>query len=598
MPVPTDEKASHVSTSGPTSPTSKSNITPKPSPAARDAPLTKTGTVSKGTQPSKNTSPKNSPSKNSVPTPTVSGTTPLDGTKKVRRKGSKPIINWFQRKIAGRKPPPPHPNVPGFERGRDPGPRHPHGASHSRSVGPAGSRKKRSGTTAGDADGEFEHSLREGTSLRSRSLSPSLDPESVWSPSMQLEADDDASIRPLPPTSPPSPSPSNTTHLTQTTYSGYGSDPRTVGSHAVSTKPTTLLSVDIGLGQPAHIAQAHTPVPAVASPSSPQFGRFPSTRSAHHQAVSSTASVTFSAVPYPSSPLSTAPYFLAEDESQDQDASTQAPTHSLPHPRNNPRPSSPPLDNASTLTLASSTFNNPRQVEQDAVSASVRAIRRRGSWESGDSRWSAVVGLRRPGSTRTAGSWRTGGSIGGGIMLDQQREDYGYGSDAEDKDGEDGDYVKAENVPLPESPAKAHISPATPLSIQTDLPVAVEAGGARTSDEGLETAVPGRKSLEHGDETEKESNDGHGSPLKESGAGSSNGVKVNRSVPGKKVDVDLPLTEDGVDGVIDALSGGVVAQVAETETYGSPITNESPAFTDGTRPREPTRAAAASLNGR
>ncbi|KAG9097555.1 hypothetical protein FRC06_007435 [Ceratobasidium sp. 370] len=535
MPVPTDERPSHGSTSGPTSPTSKSNITPKSSPAARDAPLTKTATVSKGTQPSKNASPKNSPSKNSVPTPTVPGTTPLDGTKKVRRKGSKPIINWFQRKIAGRKPPPPHPNVPGFERGRDPGPRHQRGTSHSRSVGPASSRKRRSGTTAGDADGELEHSLGGGTSLRSRSLSPSLDPESMRSPSMQLEADDDASIRPLPPTSPPSPSPSNTTHLTQTTYSGYGSDPRTVGSHAISTKPTTLLSVDIGLGgQPAHIAQAHTPVPA-----SPQFGRFPSTRSAHHQPVSSTASVTFSAVPYPSSPLSTTPYFLAEDESQDQDASTQAPTHSLPHPRNNPRPSSPPLDNASTLTLASSTFNNPRQAEQDAVSASVRAIRRRGSWESGDSRWSAVVGLRRPGSTRTAGSWRTGGgSIGGGILLDQQREDYGYGSDAEDKeDGEDGDYIKAENVPLPESPTKVHLSPATPLSIQTDLPVVVEAGGPRTSDEGQETAVPGRKSLEHGDETEKESNDGHESPPKESETGPSIGVKVNGNAPGKKVDV-------------------------------------------------------------
>lgn len=119
------------------------------------------------------------------------------------------------------------------------------------------------------------------------------------------------------------------------------------------------------------------------------------------------------------------------------------------------------------------------------------------------------MGLRRPGSTRTAGSWRTGGSIGGGIVLDQQRggEDE-YGSDEEDKaDGDGTDSLKAENVPLPESPVKTHISPATPLSIQTDLPVAAEP--ARTSDDGPETAVPGRKSLENGDETEKESNDGH-----------------------------------------------------------------------------------------
>ncbi|KAG8770104.1 hypothetical protein FRC12_004515 [Ceratobasidium sp. 428] len=539
MPVPTDEKPSSVSAGDPMSPASKSSITPKLSPAAKDAPLTKTGTVSKATQPTKTSSPKSSPSKNVVPTPTVSGATPHDGTKKVRRKGSKPIINWFQRKIVGRKPPVPHPGAPGLERGRDTGPRHQRGASYSRSVGPASSRKRRSGTTTGDADGEFEHSLGGGASVRSRSLSPSLGPESVWSPSTQLEADDDASIRPLPPTSPPSPSPSNSTHLSQTTYSGYGSDPRTVGSHAISTKPTTLLSVDIGLGgQPAHIAQAHTPAPVVTgpTPSSPQFGRFPSTRSTHPQLVPSNASVTFSTVPYPSSPLSTAPYFPAEDEVQDPDASTQAPTHSLPHPRNNPRPSSPPLDNASTLTLASSTFNMPRQAEQDAVSASVRAIRRRGSWESGESRWSAVVGLRRPGSTRTAGSWRTGGSIGG-LMLDQQRGEDGYDdSDTEEKeDGEGGaDYVKAENVPLPDSPVKAYISPATPLSIQTGLPVAVEADGARTSDDGPETAVPGRKSLENGDETEKESNDGHEFPFKEPEAGPSNNVKGN--TPSKKVD--------------------------------------------------------------
>ncbi|KAG8693088.1 hypothetical protein FRC09_010750 [Ceratobasidium sp. 395] len=308
MPVPTDEKPSSVSAGDPMSPVSKSSITPKPSPAAKDAPLTKTGTVSKATQPTKTTSPKNSPSKNVVPTPTVSGATPHDGTKKVRRKGSKPIINWFQRKIVGRKPPVPHPGVPGLERGRDPGPRHQRGASYSRSVGPASSRKRRSGTTAGDADGELEHSLGGGgTSVRSRSLSPSLGPESVWSPSTQLEADDDASIRPLPPTSPPSPSPSNSTHLSQTTYSGYGSDPRT-----------------------------------------------------------------------------------------------------------------------------------------------------------------------------------------------------------------------------------AYISPATPLSIQTGLPVAVEADGARTSDDGPETAVPGRKSLENGDETEKESNDGHEFPFKEPEAGPSNNVKGN--TPSKKVD--------------------------------------------------------------
>lgn len=45
-------------------------------------------------------------------------------------------------------------------------------------------------------------------------------------------------------------------------------------------------------------------------------------------------------------------------------------------------------------------------------------------------------------------------------------------------------------------------------------------------------------------------------------------------------------------GSAAGLVGGTGVGVA---TYGSPITNLSPAFTEGTTPREPTRAAAASL---
>ncbi|KAF8762006.1 hypothetical protein RHS01_00722 [Rhizoctonia solani] len=468
MPVPASETPAQAG--NPTSPNGKQLATPKPSPAVKSSPLGKQATVSKGTQP-KVTSP---PSKTTAVPPTATSS-PIEGTKKVRRKGSKPIINWFQRKLAGRKPA--HPPVPGYERGRDPSPRHVRPISQSRSVGPS-NRKRRSGVTVGDVDGELEASLRDATSIRSRSLSPSLGPESIWAPSMQYEADDDASIRPLPPTSPPSPTPSNTTHLTQTTHSGYISDPRTVGSPSVSTKPTTLLSVDIGGGgQMAHIAQAHTPIPTVVAPSptSAQFARFPSTRSAHHQPTSSAASVTFSNAAYPSSPLSTAPYFLSGD------------------------------------------------IEADAVSVSVRAIRRRGSWESGESRWSAVVGTRRPASFRTGGSWRTGGSIGGGIVLDPdhiERENSESESESE-SDSEDrsttgiGDNrrdsePKPEQVPLPESPLKAHVSPITPLSILTDLPVTAGKGGGLASDDALSTAIPGRASIDGGDETEKESNSGHG----------------------------------------------------------------------------------------
>lgn len=151
--------------------------------------------------------------------------------------------------------------------------------------------------------------------------------------------------------------------------------------------------------------------------------------------------------------------------------------------------------------------------EADAISASVRAIRRRGSWESGDSRWSAVVGMRRPGS-RTAGSWRTGGSIGGGFVLDPDHMEQpgDSGSESEDRlttGPDDISEMKPEDVPLPESPIKAHVSPLTPLSILTDLPVAVVKGGEQTADDGPSTAVPGRSSMDAGDETEKESIDGH-----------------------------------------------------------------------------------------
>ncbi|KAJ1311384.1 hypothetical protein OPQ81_009877 [Rhizoctonia solani] len=477
MPVPTPETPAPAS--NPTSPSGKQLAAPQPSHATKSSSLGKQAAVTKGTQ-SKITSP---PSK-ATGVPPTTASPQIEGTKKVRRKGSKPIINWFQRKLAGRKPHPAHPPLPGYERGRDPSPRHVRPISQSRSVGP--SNRKRSGAIAGDVDGELEASLRDATSIRSRSLSPSLGPESMWAPSMQYEADDDASIRPLPPTTPPSPTPSNTTHLTQTTHSGYVSDLRTVGSHSVSTKPTTLLSVDIGGGgQMAHIAQAPATIPTVVAPSptSAQFARFPSTRSAHHQPTSSTASVTFSNAAYPSSPLSTSPYFLAGGDAQDEDVTTQVPTH-----------------------------------KTDAISASVRAIRRRGSWESGESRWSAVVGTRRPASFRTAGSWRTGGSIGGGIILDPdhiQRDDSESESESENEPTTGGDTNghgsehKPEEIPLPESPLKAHVSPITPLSILTDLPV-TEKGGGLTSDDGPSTAIPGRTSIDAGDDTERESNDGRG----------------------------------------------------------------------------------------
>lgn len=231
---------------------------------------------------------------------------------------------------------------------------------------------------------------------RTRSHGSSAMAESTWAPSQPLEADDDASIRPLPPTSPPSPSPSRSS-------SSHLSDPRTFRSAAASTKPTTVMSFDSGhggaghlVGTMAHIAQA----PAASSSSSPST-RFPG--AIVHPAVVRAASLSHSSR-----------------------NGVQAPLHTYHHPRNNPHPSSPPLDNASTLTLASSAYANPGRTsdwadgaslsvsyhfndmasnsshldvddgEEAEPAASIRALRprssRRGSWESIDSRWSARVG--------------------------------------------------------------------------------------------------------------------------------------------------------------------------------------------------------------
>lgn len=143
-----------------------------------------------------------------------------------------------------------------------------------------------------------------------------------------------------------------------------------------------------------------------------------------------------------------------------QSSTVQAPLHTQHHPRNNPRPSSPPLDNASVLTLASSAYAHPglrpgaitpgwgssppsavggggdsfsqyggSTYEESTsqfplgdddrdVDASVRALRprssRRGSWESEVSRWSARIQVGTPSLARerslwTANSVRTGG---------------------------------------------------------------------------------------------------------------------------------------------------------------------------------------------
>ncbi|KAI9466781.1 hypothetical protein BJY52DRAFT_1201197 [Lactarius psammicola] len=365
--------------------------------------------------------------------------------KKLGRRSSKPILDWFQRKLGGtgrtrRASDVSHSRVANGDRGtsardkRRPGfPDGPRELSRVQST-PSRGRSSASGeprrlsqvvpsslpsrstgisTNTNDVTNDLDDAEGRGDDSTYRS---SYARDSMWSPTSNLEADEDASLRPFPPTSsPPSPSPSRSS-------SSYLSNPRTFQSMAASTKPTTLLSVDLTGGM-AHIAQA-PPTPGTAS-------RIPihlwSTAGG-----SGPGSISFSALP--PSPTSSYSTSLRLDAAHP----VQAPQHTTHHPRNNPRPSSPPLDNASVLTLASSAFGIPGarmgvlggtndatsfshfsqfggsrlgaedrsshfilgddlDIEGDRdVDASVRALRprssRRGSWESEASGWSASLG--------------------------------------------------------------------------------------------------------------------------------------------------------------------------------------------------------------
>lgn len=175
-----------------------------------------------------------------------------------------------------------------------------------------------------------------------------------------------------------------------------------------------------------------------------------------------------------------------------------APQHTAHHPRNNPRPSSPPQDDASVLTLASSAFGMPGarigmtalslsggvSVADDSIShlshgvgaggdstshfllgelddllekeyqdvdASVRALRprssRRGSWASEDSKWSAsaslalsgVTGLTSHSPVSHAGPrslWTNGSYRTGGVSVDVSVSN-DHGDDETDGNGEE-----------------------------------------------------------------------------------------------------------------------------------------------------------------
>lgn len=400
--------------------------------------------------------------------------------KKVSRRSSKPIINWFQRKLAGSGKGKRTENVPLRNADLGVGRNNPNSGRHigritssplpapaslhlKQQIRPEASslarRKTRSISLYGD---EELRDMSQGSTDDNISLGrSSMNRDSIWSPASALEADDDASLRPIPPSAPPSPSPSRDS-------SSYLSDPRTFRSMAASTKPTTLLSIDLNGNGMAHIAQAPNPPPAQLNRFAPHVRQ--SSSLSNPGLLSGAGSITFSALPpaQPSSrptslrnPGSLGSFSLSNHQASlyaGQVSSVQAPLHTTHHPRNNPRPSSPPLDNASVLTLASSAFGIPTRLgtqnyppsaigdstshyggsitfpdaesashyipgdddrlEERDFDASVRALRprssRRGSWESEASRWSARVqgtgtaSLTRERSLWTSNSGRTG----------------------------------------------------------------------------------------------------------------------------------------------------------------------------------------------
>lgn len=549
----------------------------------------------------------NSPSSIPPPPPLPLNSPPMDRTAtlpqpappssyglKVKRRSSKPILAWVQRKLAGassgnvRSVSVTQENSPELG-GRGAGPS---GGTGSRGARQSAStsatypppkdypKKPRSNTIgATNANGEASKRRRsvhktppplnlatrnsEGggpsgvlaTNTESSSLPPSpkatsvsasiAAPGSVWSPSNPLEADDDASIRPLPPTSPPSPTPSRSTHRTVSsqTSGGYLSDPRTFRSNAASTKPTTLLSVEMGGGPMAHIAQHPPSIGGGTAPSSPTLNRFSlggaSYRPVGHAHVPSTTSITFSALPNGTTqarhPLASTqvaepvdgdgPLEAVTSTSAEHSASIlRAPDLSHYHPRNNPRPSSPPLDNASMLTLASSAFGaSPRHHGPPSIAsrfpasvslhgyrgssvtgfgldtngytdpaASVRALRprsRRGSWDSRsvastETGWSAAVhqagrGNLGPRSMRTADDADVDGDVDDVSVKHQGDEDETSASidpSSMDLGGDQSDVPQQTPQVIPvtliePTPEQSHVT--TPAAEVRENPVAV-----------------------------------------------------------------------------------------------------------------------------
>lgn len=436
--------------------------------------------------------------------------------KNIARKSSKPIINWFQRKLTGTGRQRRASDTDGLRSPRH-GPQRRQNSGQDRqrvrptspsiqnrrpSVPPVSTSFPNPRAISLDSRDGYESAPETAGDRRSDygCEGSSLARVSTWSPASVLEADDNASLRPLP----PSPSPSHSS-------SSYLSDPRTFRSMTASTNPTTVLSIDVPGGL-AHIAQAPTPVS-----SNPWFGQH-ARNSSQDVPIGSGNSITFSALPpFPATSRPPSPSNTASEAARP----VQAPLHTAHHPRNNPRPFSPPLDNASVLTLASSAFGipgariganalsyggdrsilgagdsishisgllgdderlfNDGEVDRD-VNASMRALRprssRRGSWESEASGWSAAV--TGSGYPRNRSLW-TSNSLGAGD---------GLTVDVDEEDSIDNDTTSVEGSTENPIPGTADLSilDATP-GITDDRKTRDRSNTVTASDEGTSSPL-------------------------------------------------------------------------------------------------------------
>ena len=248
-------------------------------------------------------------------------------------------------------------------------------------------------------------------------------------------ADTDASIRAISPSQ--SYAPSSFSHSTSNSLAPTNGTLRS----SASTKPTTLISLDGQQGGANRIAVVYpgSDLPSNALPRSLS------------QTTTDTQGITFSALPSTDESGASTPSLSQQSSTTIIDiAALNAPHHTIAHPRNNPHPTAIPPDNASMLTLASSSFapsishnstahsytpNGPHSIrgglgglkpsnlsiggirddaDEDASVRALAPVSRRGSEDSfgGRSTWSAAVLSGKTASLRTVETGRSGATGG------------------------------------------------------------------------------------------------------------------------------------------------------------------------------------------